>query len=203
MSMDRAHRLLIVDDEEPLLASLSQAAAAFGCHVETAADGEQAWKRLEEGGFDLVVTDLKMPGMDGTELLARLEREGRGTRVVVITGYATLEAAVECLRKGAMDFLVKPFEVDTFLSSVQRALARPAPLGTTEPDWDALAQHYRLTRRQVAVLRALYRTGKTNSQLAAELQISPHTVKSHLKAAFAKLGVSSRAELLQKLRTAA
>jgi DNA-binding NarL/FixJ family response regulator len=193
-------RILLVDDEEALLQTLARAARSRGYEIDTAPDGGQAWERLGAGRFDLVVTDLVMPGMGGLELMERIGAAGLATRMVVITGFATLDAAVECLRKGATDFLVKPFPVEEFLGSLERALNRGAPPGNGSPAWESVADRYGLTRKETRVLEAFYASGRTNRELAQELSLSPHTVKSHLKAAFVKLGVSSRTQLLQLLR---
>ncbi len=193
-------RILIVDDEQSLLETLARAARARGYDADTARDGAEAWERLTGGRYDVVVTDLRMPGIDGPELMGRMRDAGLGARVVVITGYATLEVAVDCLRKGAVDFLVKPFEVEAFLGSVEKAANRSAPPEREAPNWREVAERHGLTRRQAVVLQAFYTTGKTNRELAAELCLSHHTVKSHLKAAFLKLGVTSRAQLLKSLR---
>jgi len=195
-----APRILIAEDEEALRESLARAARASGYHADTARDGAQAWERLRQGHYDVVVTDLRMPRVDGPALMGRMREAGLGGRVIVITGHASLEVAVDCLRKGAVDFLVKPFEVEAFLGSVENALPRAAPPDRDEPDWEEVAGRYRLTRRQAVVLQAFYATGKTNRDLAEDLCLSPHTVKSHLKAAFLKVGVTSRAQLLRSLR---
>jgi len=197
--MRAVRRILIVDDEEALLESLARAARARGYEAQTARGGGEAWDLLRREEFDVVVTDLRMPGVDGPELMGRILSQGLSARVVVITGFATLEAAVDCLRKGAVDFLVKPFEVETFLRSVEKALARPNGRLPAEPDWAGVAKRYRLTRRQKEILQAICTTGKTARELAEELCLSPHTVKSHLKAAYFKMGVSTRTHLLQRL----
>ena len=194
-------RILLVDDEGPLLHSLRRAVVAHGFAADAAADGQQAWDRIRQQRYDLVVTDLHMPKLGGPELLRRIYEQEIATRVVVITGHATLDAAVDCLRKGAVDFLVKPFEVETFLESVTRALERPLPPATRiEPDWEAVSRELGLTRRQQEVLAAFYNTGRSNQELAKDFSLSPHTIKSHLKVAFQRTGVSTRSQLLQKLR---
>ena len=201
MEEHRPPRILIIDDEGPLLHSLRRAVVARGFAVDTAVDGQQAWDRIRQQRYDLVVTDLHMPKLAGPELLRRIHEQEIATRVVVITGHATLDAAVDCLRKGAVDFLVKPFEVETFLESVTRALERPLPPATRiEPDWDAVNRKLRLTPRQQEVLAAFYGTGRSNRELAKDFSLSPHTIKSHLKVAFLRAGVSTRSQLLQKLR---
>jgi FixJ family two-component response regulator len=200
--MGELPRILIVDDEEVLLESLARAARARGFDAHTARGGTEAWSLLCRQRFDVVATDLRMPGVDGPELMGRMRAQGLAARVVVITGFATLEAAVDCLRKGAVDFLVKPFEVETFLKSLERALTRPSADPPAEPDWDRVRKTYGLTRRQLDIVREICGTGKTNRELAERLCLSPHTVKSHLKAAYAKLGVSTRAQLIQRIRQA-
>lgn len=199
--MGHPHRVLIVDDERTLLGNLARAVKARGWLVDTAEDGHEALQFLERKTYDLVVTDLRMRGLSGADLMERIEARGHPVRVLVMTGHATLEAAVDCLRKGAVDFLVKPFDVETFLLSLARALKRPLH-NVPEPDWGSLAEEHGLTHRETDTLRAFHETGHTNAGLADTLSLSTHTVKSHLKAAFLKMGVRSRAELLRALRTA-
>lgn len=194
------HRLLIADDEVSLLANLTRAAEAEGYSVDTATDGLQAWSLLSRGQYDLLVTDLRMPGLDGPELMGRIVQEGLPVQVIVITGYATLEAAVDCLRKHAVDFLVKPFAVEDLLKRIRVALDKRPAQATSGPDWEQLKTRYGLTRRQGEILRLFYAGAQTNRDLADELCLSPDTVKSHLKAAFSKVGVSTRAQLLKRVR---
>ncbi len=190
--------VLVVDDEDTLRDSLVRAADLQGYEAAGARDGLEAWERLGNCRFDVVVTDLKMPGLSGPELLERIDRDQIPTRVVVITAYASLDAAVDCLRRGAVDFLVKPFEVEAFLASLANALTRPLPSG--DVDWPTVASQYGLSSRQTQVLRVLVQTGKTYGEIAEELCISPHTVKSHIQGAFQKMGITNRAQLPQKLR---
>lgn len=193
-------RVLIVDDEECLLQSLVTAAQVAGYDACGARDGTEALEEARRHAPGVVVTDLRMPGLDGPTLMGKLREEGMGAPVVVITGYATLDAAVECLREGAVDFLVKPFEIEEFLRSVARALSHRRAAGPNGPDWDALMVRFGLTRRETQILRAIYETGKSNRRLAEELTIALDTVKSHLKVAFQKMGVSNRVEMIKAVR---
>lgn len=189
-------RILIADDEPLLLESLAKAARKEGYEVEVAANGRDALQLARKHRFDLIVTDLRMPEMDGPTLMGHIAQMTPSPQFIAITGYASLESAVDCLRRGAADFLVKPFEVEDFLDAVRRIFSRQI-ISHVDPDWEEVARRFDLTTRQVEVLRAFYQTGKSNRELAEDLFLSPHTVKSHLKAAFDKIGVASRAQLLR------
>lgn len=103
-------RLLIVDDEQPIRDSLARHFRFAGMETETACDGEDALEKLSTAPFRVVVSDIIMPRMDGTGLLRRIRQEFPMTRVVMITGYVTLENALACLQLGADTCVFKPFE---------------------------------------------------------------------------------------------
>jgi DNA-binding NtrC family response regulator len=94
-----------------------------GYEVETAADGLEGWKRFQKGDADLVITDLRMPGLSGEELLKKIEGESPGIPVIVLTGHGTVETAVEAMRNGAWDFLTKPVNLEHLFQLIKRALA--------------------------------------------------------------------------------
>jgi len=105
-------RALVVDDEALSREFLKEALESLGLEVCTASDGLEALKKADDGGFDLVMTDMKMPRLDGTGLLKGLRKKGQDMPVVVVTAYGTIETAVEAMREGADDFLLKPLSVD-------------------------------------------------------------------------------------------
>ncbi len=103
-------RILVVDDEKIKRITLADDLATQGHEVVTAADGEQAWRLLQESRFDVVVTDLKMPVLDGIELLKRIKQGPlRDVEVIMMTAYGSIQVAVEAVKLGAYDFLTKPF----------------------------------------------------------------------------------------------
>jgi DNA-binding NtrC family response regulator len=116
-------RLLVVDDEKNIREGLAASLEMDGYDVETAAGGGDGWKRFQKGDIDLVITDLRMPGLSGDELLKRIEAESPGIPVIVLTGHGTVETAVEAMRHGAWDFLTKPVNLDHLGELVKRALA--------------------------------------------------------------------------------
>jgi len=101
-------RILVVDDEEIVLLSCERILAEEGYEVHTRLSGKEALELLAEEPFDLAIVDLKMPGMDGMELLRRIKQDYPHISVVMITGYSTVESAVEAMKAGAFDYLPKP-----------------------------------------------------------------------------------------------
>jgi DNA-binding NtrC family response regulator len=117
-------RVLVVDDDATLLKMLEQTLARAGYLVSTAAAAEYGLAQLDEASPDIVVTDLKLPAMDGIEFLRRVRAQRPGCEVIVMTGYATLERAVEAMRLGAYDFVEKPIDRERLLRTVAKALEK-------------------------------------------------------------------------------
>jgi DNA-binding NtrC family response regulator len=115
-------RLLVVDDEAPQREMLSRILERAGFVVESAADGRLALDQLARGTFDLMLTDQRMPEMDGLTLLAEVRRSHERLPVVLMTAYGTVSTAVEAMKRGAADYLTKPFERDELLLVVDKAL---------------------------------------------------------------------------------
>ena len=119
-------RILVVDDEAAERITLGEVLRLEGYHVTLAASGEQALAIVrQEPMFDLAILDLRLPGMDGLQVLDGIRRISAETIVILITGYGTLETAVQALRKGAYDFLLKPSPVEEVLVAVRRGRASP------------------------------------------------------------------------------
>lgn len=114
--------ILVVDDEEKIRHLLSIILERSGYRVAQASDGMEAFEMVKSSPFDMVITDIKMPRMDGTELLNKINDEDLSCPVVFITAFATVESAVDTMRHGAADYIVKPFDEDNILLSVERTL---------------------------------------------------------------------------------
>jgi DNA-binding NtrC family response regulator len=117
-------RVLILDDEPIVCKRLKPAFQKAGYEVETFTESAQAMARVEQTHFDVVITDLKMEGTDGMQFLSRVKELSPDTGVVVITGFATLDTAKESFRKGAFDFVAKPFKLSDILETVQRLVEK-------------------------------------------------------------------------------
>src|SRR5437867_9293536 len=115
-------RVLIVEDNEVFQRPLQRTLEAAGCEVVAVLSGEDALEVLERSAVDLLLTDHRLPGMDGLQLIARIKAKHPALAVIVMTAYGTTESAVEARRHGADDYLVKPFETPDLLRAFHRAL---------------------------------------------------------------------------------
>ena len=124
--MADAH-ILIVDDETAERVTLGEVLRLESFHVSLAGSGEEALNLLEQGEtFDLVILDLRLPGLNGLQVLERLHKINPETLVILITGYGTLETAIQAMRNGAYDYLLKPCPVEDILATVRRGLSELA-----------------------------------------------------------------------------
>lgn len=117
-----AKRILVVDDEAKMRRILELSLKSMGHEVEQASDGQEALAILETGSFDLVLTDLRMPRLDGIGLLRALRESDNDIPVIVMTAYGTIETAVAAMKVGAADYVIRPFEMETIEMAVTRAL---------------------------------------------------------------------------------
>jgi DNA-binding NtrC family response regulator len=116
-------RLLIVDDEAQYLAAIAQRLTMRGFDVQTASDGQTAVDIARREKFDLALLDLKMPGMNGRQVLEILKQEHKHIEVVILTGHGSLDSAVECTKMGAFGYLPKPYELDHLIETLKDAFA--------------------------------------------------------------------------------
>lgn len=114
-------RILVLDDEPIVLKRLGPALEKAGFAVEVFSRSLDAFNRIQETTFDIVITDLKMEGLDGMQFLTRVKERSPQTEVVVITGFATMDTAKESFQKGVFDFLAKPFKLGEILETVKKA----------------------------------------------------------------------------------
>ena len=117
-------KIMLVDDEERLLLTTGKLLTKKGFDVLTASRGEQCLEMLADNLVHVVILDVKMPGMNGLETLQEIKREHPLIEVIMLTGHATVESAVEGLRSGAIDYLMKPVSVDDLIAKAEAAFAR-------------------------------------------------------------------------------
>jgi DNA-binding NtrC family response regulator len=158
-------KLLIVDDEKNIREGLAASLEMDGYDTVCAAGGEEAWKLFGNGDIDLVITDLRMPGMDGVELMRRILAETPGFPVVILTGHGTVENAVNAMRDGAWDFLTKPVNLDRLSLLVKRALDN-RDLVLRHREMEADLERSRLSKNIIGKSPAMRKVFDTVSRVA-------------------------------------
>ena len=124
-------RILVVDDERGMCEFLHYLLEGEGYEVDVAHSGDAALAKVESTSFDLILADIKMPGIDGLEMLRHIREADEDTVVIVMTGYSSLESAIKAIKYDASDYLTKPFDdPDAVLAAVERGLAQV----TVSPD---------------------------------------------------------------------
>lgn len=123
-AMEQQAYILVVDDEGAIRYSITKTLQRVGYHVEAAASGEEALEMMKNQDYDVVLTDIRMPGLTGVELLSKIKEQAPDAVVILLTGYASLETAIESLRLGAHDYLVKPSSSQDIRNSVAKGIER-------------------------------------------------------------------------------
>jgi two-component system nitrogen regulation response regulator NtrX len=125
-------RILIVDDERAIRNTLKEILEYENHQVEEAVDGAEGWEKIRQGGYDILLSDIKMPKMDGTELLDKVMEQGIDCPVIMISGHGTIETAVECIKKGAYDFIAKPLDLNRLMITMRNALDKSSLIQETK-----------------------------------------------------------------------
>ncbi|HEY9898716.1 MAG TPA: response regulator transcription factor [Pantanalinema sp.] len=191
-----ANTILIVDDEPDILDIHATWLRNSGYEVLQAVSGAEAISLAKQRAVDVVITDLRMPGLSGLHLLTILKEIAPSIEVVLLSGQGTMEDAIEALREGrAFDFLRKPlYDLGRLNLTIEKALKRrsthPAPAGEVRP---VVSPDQVLSVREREVLN-LVAQGLENREIAGRLSISDKTVKNHLARTYQKLNVSNRTQ---------
>ena len=121
MDPENTIKILLVDDEVKFLKAVADRLSIKGFDVTTADNGDDAVAAASKGGFDVAVVDLQMPGMDGTQVLKILKENHKFIEIIMLTGHATVDSAVECTRLGAFKYLEKPYDFDKLVEALKDA----------------------------------------------------------------------------------
>ncbi|WP_262031813.1 response regulator FixJ [Microvirga sp. Mcv34] len=186
----------VVDDDLAVRQSLSFLLASEGLPVRLH-ESASAFLETVAAPSGCIVTDVRMPGMDGIEFLRRLKDLGFSIPVIVMTGHADVAMAVEAMKEGAIDFIEKPFDDDLFLASVQAALrVREQHTEREAQVIEVEARLQGLSERERQVLEGLV-AGKANKVIAFDLGISPRTVEIYRANVMTKMQAGSLSELVR------
>ena len=186
----------VVEDDQPMRDSLVMLLEEAGYKVRAYAMAEDLMALGGPTEPGCVVSDVRMPGMDGLTLLRRLRAGGSALPLILITGHGDISMAVTAMKAGAFDFLEKPFEADALLAAIEAAL-RPRSSDTNAENAETARRRLeKLTSREYEVLDHLV-AGKSNKEAAAKLGISPRTVEFHRAHIMEKTGAKGLPELVR------
>ena len=195
---DNNPTVFVIDDDHSIRESLSLLLASAGFGVQTFASANEFLKsdKVKEGPSCLVL-DVKMKGLSGLDLQGELANRGYAIPIIFITGHGDIAMSVQAMKKGAVEFLTKPFDDDELLNAVKEALLKESQAHAGLKEQQQIMQKLdSLTTREHEILTYLIK-GMLNKQIAYELKISERTVKAHRKQVLDKMGVNSIAELVR------
>src|SRR5262249_44558870 len=187
----------IIDDDDALRDSLSFLLSSAGIKTKTYETATGYANDPERGACGCILTDVRMPGMSGIDLLRKLKADGLAVPVIVMTGHGDVPLAVEAMKLGAFDFVEKPFEDDALLTSVRAALGEGAKHAAHAAERQQIeARLALLSARERQVLDGLI-AGQANKVIAYELGISPRTVEIYRANVMTKMQANSLSELVR------
>jgi two-component system response regulator FixJ len=190
-------KVYVVDDDDAARDSLAFLLKSAKLPVETFESGDAFLAKLPKGGGGCVITDIRMPGINGIELLKRLRTESNPPCIIVITGHGDVPLAVEAMKQGAADFLEKPFDDEAMLAAIRTALARRNAHGRQDAERSEVHEKLAtLSTRERQVLDGLV-AGLPNKSIAYDLKISPRTVEIYRANTMTKMGARSLSELVR------
>ncbi len=186
----------VVEDDRPMRESLVELLEDAGYSVRAYTRAEELLARGDALEPGCVVSDVRMPGMDGLSLLRRLRAAGSGLPLMLITGHGDVSMAVAAMKSGALDFLEKPFDADTLLAAVEAALHHgPGEIRAQDAELARQALQ-KLTSREYEVFEHLV-AGRSNKEIAGQLGISPRTVEFHRAHIMEKMAAKGLPDLVR------
>ena len=189
--------VFIIDDDASVCKSLSRLLRSLGFDTEAFTSAEQFLKGEHEVGAGCIVLDIRMPGLSGIDLQDELNKAGCSMPIIFITGHGNIPMSVQAMKKGAVDFLTKPFDDEELLQAVEKAIEKDRKAKAAWADvHDILKRMDRLTPREHEILGYVV-TGMLNKQIALKLAIAEKTVKVHRGRIMEKLCVDSVAGLVR------
>jgi FixJ family two-component response regulator len=189
--------VFVVDDDPSIRKSLGRLIRSAGLAVETFAAAAEFLERHPHKGPACLVLDVKMPGINGLELQEKLLSQEYAMPIVFITGHGDILMSVKAIKKGAVNFLSKPFDENDLLEAVHEALQRDLMARAVREEQEQIHRRLdSLTPREYEILTHVI-TGRLNKQIAYSLEISEKTVKVHRGRVMEKMGVESVAELVR------
>jgi two-component system response regulator FixJ len=195
--MPRRGNVYVIDDDDAMRDSLDFLLGSADFHVTLFESAHQFLNTLASADFGCVLSDIRMPGMDGIELLKRLKASRSAFPVLIMTGHGDVPLAVEAMKLGASDFVEKPFEDDRLIGMIEVALREAESGARSEAvTLDIAARIESLTPRERQVMGGLI-AGLSNKLIAREYDISPRTIEGYRANVMTKMQAGSLSELVR------
>ncbi len=182
-------KIFIVDDEPAMRSAIKDALSEFGYDVVCFANTQACLPEIERTGCNLLISDVKMPGVDGIEFLKHMRQKAPWIPMIMITGYGNIQMAVQAVKTGAADFIEKPFEATVFLNKVREVLSRS--------EYESSSNRFKLTKTEKIILKLIL-DGYSNKEIAAKTGSALRTVEFHRTHIYRKFGVDNSVELTKK-----
>jgi two-component system response regulator FixJ len=190
--------VFVIDDQQSVRHALAEMLGVFGFTVETYDSATSFLAAFDPRRSGCVVADVRMPGMDGIELVRELSKRGADIPVVLISGHADVPMAVAGIKAGAEDFIEKPIDDSALVAAINRGLTRTLAQQVRQQSGESLTRHFAaLTPRQVEIFD-LVAAGFTSHAIAARLELSPRTVESYRAQVMEKMQAESIAVLVRQ-----
>jgi two-component system response regulator FixJ len=190
-------QIYIVDDDDAVRESLAALLGSFGYAAATFESAEAFLAVCNAGMEGCLLADIRMPDMDGLELLERVSRISRAVGIIIITGHGDVPLAVRAMKSGALDFIEKPFTTDVVVAAVENALRQTdASQRKASGDAEIAVRLGQLSARELEVMRGLV-AGLPNKTIAYDLGISPRTVEIHRARVMDKMQANSLSALVR------
>jgi two-component system, LuxR family, response regulator FixJ len=190
-------KVYVIDDDEAMRDSLSFLLESAGFDVTLFESALKFLDALPELAFGCVVSDVRMPGLDGIELLKRMKTRPGAFPIVIMTGHGDIPLAVEAMKLGAIDFLEKPFEDDRLITMIEMAIRQAEPAAKSEAlTQDIVARIATLSPRERQVMDGLI-AGLSNKLIARDYDISPRTIEVYRANVMTKMQANSLSELVR------
>jgi two-component system response regulator FixJ len=203
LTMSDNQTVYLIDDDEDVRRAVSFLLSTAGFAVRVYESAVKFLEKVDGLPQGCIVSDVRMPALDGVELLRRLKDRGIAMPVIIMTGHGDVALAVSAMKAGAVDFIEKPFGDDVLISAVQKAQAHLRAAGQSSGEITQIRSRAgTLSDRERQVLDGLLR-GLPNKTIAYDLSLSPRTVEVHRAAVMAKMGAKSLSELVRMAMLAA
>jgi len=189
--------VFVVDDDSAVRKSFHWLVESIGLEIESFSSGQEFLEKHDASRPGCLVLDVRMPGMSGIELQETLAAKGIQIPIIIVTGYGDVPTAVRAMKKGAVDFIEKPFNDQEMLDRIQVAIERDAKIRREQTLREQLAERLTALTPREKLVMSLVVDGLSNKEIARDLGISPRTIEVHRAKVMEKMQAGSLAELVR------